>query len=91
MQQTRVLSLGQEDPLQEEMIPPQLQHFCLEKSHGQRSLVGCNPWGHKSWAQLSDYTTATHNIMACDPGEVSSLSRDTASSSIKRRMTVRTQ
>ena len=24
-----------------------LQYSCLEKSHGQRSLVGCSPWGHK--------------------------------------------
>ena len=23
----------------------QLQYSCLEKSHGQRSLVGCSPWG----------------------------------------------
>ena len=23
-----------------------LQYSCLEKSHGQRSLVGCSPWGH---------------------------------------------
>ena len=23
-----------------------LQCFCLEKSHGRRSLVGCSPWGH---------------------------------------------
>ena len=22
-----------------------LQHSCLEKSHGQKSLVGCSPWG----------------------------------------------
>ena len=22
-----------------------LQYSCLEKSHGQRSLVGCSPWG----------------------------------------------
>ena len=22
-----------------------LQYFCLEKSHGRRSLVGCSPWG----------------------------------------------
>ena len=22
-----------------------LQHSCLEKSHGWRSLVGCSPWG----------------------------------------------
>ena len=24
-----------------------LQHSCLEKSHGRRSLVGCSPWGRK--------------------------------------------
>ena len=24
-----------------------LQYFCLENSHGQRSLVGCSPWGCK--------------------------------------------
>ena len=22
-----------------------LQYSCLEKSHGRRSLLGCNPWG----------------------------------------------
>ena len=24
-----------------------LHYSCLEKSHGQRSLVGYNPWGHR--------------------------------------------
>ena len=24
-----------------------LQYSCLENPHGQRSLVGCRPWGHK--------------------------------------------
>ena len=24
-----------------------LQYFCLENSHGQRSLVGYSPWGQK--------------------------------------------
>ena len=24
-----------------------LQYPCLEKSHGQRNLVGCSPWGRK--------------------------------------------
>ena len=24
-----------------------LQYSCLENSHGQRSLVGYSPWGHK--------------------------------------------
>ena len=36
-----------------------LQYSCLENSHGQRSLVGYNPWGHKesdSTEQLSTHT-----------------------------------
>ena len=24
-----------------------IQYYCLEKSHGQRNLVGYNPWGPK--------------------------------------------
>ena len=24
-----------------------LQYFCLENPHGQRSLAGYSPWGHK--------------------------------------------
>ena len=36
MQETQVQSLGQEDPLEKEMA-----------THGQRSLVGYNPWGPK--------------------------------------------
>ena len=24
-----------------------LQYFCLENPHGQRSLMGYSPWGHK--------------------------------------------
>ena len=31
-----------------------------EKSHGQRILVGCSPWGHKSWTRLS-----THRLAYC--------------------------
>ena len=36
MWETWVWSLGWEDPLEEGMA-----------THGQRSLVGCSPWGHK--------------------------------------------
>ena len=32
------------------------QYPCLEKSHGQRNLVGCSPWDAKNWAWLSDFT-----------------------------------
>ena len=33
-----------------------LQYYCLEKSHGQRSLVGYSPWGRKE----SDTTEPLH-------------------------------
>ena len=45
VQETLVGSLGQEDPLEEEM-----QHtpvFFLGQSYGQRSLARYSPWGHK--------------------------------------------
>ena len=37
-----------------------LQYSCLENPHGQRSLVGYSPWGHKeldTTEQLSRHTT----------------------------------
>ena len=45
MQETQVRFLGQEDPLERKWLPTPL--FLLGKSHGQRSLVGCSPQGHK--------------------------------------------
>ena len=39
----QVQSLGQEDPLEKEMATPV---FLPGKFHGQKSLVGCSPWGH---------------------------------------------
>ena len=41
-----VRSLGREDPLEQGMATP-LQYSCLENPHGQRSLAGYSPWGHK--------------------------------------------
>ena len=41
MQETRVQSLGWEDPLEEDMAPH--SSILLGKFHGQRSLVGCSP------------------------------------------------
>ena len=49
MQEIQVQFLGQEDPLEKEMAT-----HLPEKSHGQRSLAGYSPWGHKSRTQLSD-------------------------------------
>ena len=43
MQETWVQSLGQEDPLEKAMATH--SRLLPGKSHGQRSLVGCSPWG----------------------------------------------
>ena len=45
MQETQVQFLGQDDPLEKEMATHQV--FLPGEFHGQRSLVGCNPQGHK--------------------------------------------
>ena len=45
VQETWVRSLGWEDPLEKEMQPTPVS--LPGKSHGQRSLVGCSPRGHK--------------------------------------------
>ena len=44
-QETWVQSLGREDPLEKEMATH--SSILAWKSHGQRSLVGNSPWGHK--------------------------------------------
>ena len=41
-QETQVQSLVQEDPLEKEWQPTPT--FFLGKTHGQKSLVGYNPW-----------------------------------------------
>ena len=45
MQETRVQSLGQEDPWRREWPPTPV--FLPGEVHGQRSLAGYSPWGHK--------------------------------------------
>ena len=52
MHETQIRSLGQEDPLEKEMAT----HSTILgwKSHGQRNLVVCSPWDHKSQTRLSD-------------------------------------
>ena len=50
MQETQekwVWSLGGEGPLEEEMATHSSTLSRVQKSHGQRSLVGYNPWSHK--------------------------------------------
>ena len=55
MQETWVWSLGWEDPLEEGIAV--LQYSCLENPHGQKSLVGYSPRGHKE----SDMTKHRHD------------------------------
>ena len=43
MRETRVRSLGQEDPLEKETAPH--SSTLAWKSYGRRSLVGRSPWG----------------------------------------------
>ena len=45
MRETRVRSLGWEDPLEKEMAIH--SSTIARKSHGQRTLVGYSPWGRK--------------------------------------------
>ena len=45
MQETRVWSLGQEDPLEKEMTTSAV--FLPRESHGHRSLKGYSPQGYK--------------------------------------------
>ena len=54
LQETRVRSLGWEDPL-EEGNP--LQYSCLENPHGQRSLAGCSPRGLKELDTIKQLST----------------------------------
>ena len=55
VQETRVQSLGQEDPLKKDMATHS-SISALENPHGQRSLAGYSPWGHKE----SDTTERLH-------------------------------
>ena len=45
MKETGVWSLGREDPLEKGMATH--SSTLAWESHGQMSLVGCSPWGHK--------------------------------------------
>ena len=56
MQETQVRSLGQEDPLEKEILSGE--------SHGQRSLVGYSQWGHKE-SDTTEWLTHTHTHPIC--------------------------
>ena len=55
VQETRVQSLSQKDPLEKEMAPT--PEFLPGESHGQSSLVGYSPWDREE----SDTTERKHS------------------------------
>ena len=60
-QETQVQSLDREQPLEKGMATHSYV-FLPGKSHGQRSLVGCNPWDHKSQTRLKQLSTHAQRI-----------------------------
>ena len=40
-----------------------LQYSCLEKPHGQKSLAGYSPWGHKESDMTERPSTAQHSTL----------------------------
>ena len=64
VQKTHVQYLDQEDPMEEG--PATHSSILASRIHGQRSLAGCSPWGHKeldTTEQLTHTHTHTHNLV----------------------------
>ena len=57
-QETRVQSLSQEDTLKQEIDPTPV--FLPGKFHGQGSLEGYSPWGHKEPNMTEQLSVHTH-------------------------------
>ena len=64
MQETRVLSLGREDPWRRKWQPTPVS--LPGESHGWRSLVGYSPWGYKE----SDMTERLHFLSFLNSSEL---------------------
>ena len=62
MQETWVQSLIWEDSPEEGNGNP-LQYSCLENPHGQRSLTGYSPWGHKE-SDTTERLTFTFKVFS---------------------------
>ena len=58
-QETRGLPLGREDPWKRAWLPTPV--FLPRESHGQRSLVGYSPWGHKE-SDMDERLTLSHRF-----------------------------
>ena len=65
MQETQVQFLGQEDPLGKGMTTQ--SRVLAWRTHGQRSLVGYSPWGHKKLDKTERLSTinAYSCILSC--------------------------
>ena len=59
MLETWVPSLSWEDPLEKGMATR--SRTLPGESHGQRSLVGCSPWGHKE-SDTTEQLTLCHCV-----------------------------
>ena len=57
-QDSRVQSLSREDPLRRDWHPTPV--FSPGESHGQRSLVGYSPWGHRQSDRTERLTLSSH-------------------------------
>ena len=57
VQKTHVQYLDQEDPMEEG--PATHSSILASRIHGQRSLAGCSPWGHKE-LDTTEQLTHTH-------------------------------
>ena len=60
MQETWVRSLGRQYPMEEEMANHSV--FLPGKFHGQRSLVGYSPWGHKELDMTYQLNNKTQSL-----------------------------
>ena len=65
MQETGVQSLGQEDPVEKEMATH--SSVLAWEIHGQRSLVGYSPWGHKESDTTEIDLANTHMLINYSP------------------------
>ena len=78
MQETRIRSLGQHDALEEEMATS--SDIVAWKTHGQRSLAGYSPWGHKELnvteRMRAHLPTHTHIHTPTHTWDLSSLTRN---------------
>ena len=59
MQETCIRSLGQEDPWRKAWQPTSV--FLPGEFHGQRSLVGYSPWGHRE-SDMTEHLSLSFNM-----------------------------